>query len=104
MPGQNLTEFWFTMDDATKHYYVSRIVDICKELAPWKGNSIKGVDGKELLKRFLLRSQAAPDFTPQNLVKSCQEVGMDCSTCLLVTCPSGLEALSRSILVCVFLW
>ncbi|KAL5337698.1 hypothetical protein BJX70DRAFT_368558 [Aspergillus crustosus] len=40
---------------------------------------LEGVDGKHALEPFLLRNGADEDFRPQNLLKGCRAMGMDCS-------------------------
>lgn len=48
LTDQTLIQAWPTMDEAMKQYHVSRIVNICQELAMWQAKSISGVDGQYL--------------------------------------------------------
>jgi hypothetical protein len=77
------------MDEAMKQYYVSRVTDICKELARWQADSISGVDGQHLSDRFLTRSGLPKDYSPQNLLDNCKDLGMDCSTFVFYHCDLG---------------
>jgi hypothetical protein len=51
--GQTLAKAWPNINEAMKQYYVSRVANICKELAVWQADSISGVDGQYLSDRFL---------------------------------------------------
>ncbi len=48
LPGKTLGEAWPALDETAKQHYVSRIVNICKELALWRAGAVSGVDGKHL--------------------------------------------------------
>lgn len=87
--GQTLIETWPNIDEAMKQHYVSRIADICKELAVWQADSISGVDGQHLSDQYLTRSGLPNDTRPQNLLNNCKELGMDCSTFVFYHCDLG---------------
>ena len=69
LTGQTLSKAWPNMDEAMKQYYVSRVTDICKELAVWQADNISGVDGQHLSDRFLTRFGLPKDYSPQNLLR-----------------------------------
>lgn len=77
--GRTLGEAWPTLDEKWKHHYVSAIAGICKDLACWKGDILGGVDGKQIPEGFLIKYDDEYDYTPENLRKSCETIGMDCS-------------------------
>lgn len=79
MTGQTPIEAWPNMDEAMKQHYVSRVANICKELAVWQADRISVVDGQYLLDGFLIRKGLHKDFSPQNLLINCKDLGMDCS-------------------------
>lgn len=89
LTGHTLTEMWFNMDEAMKQHYVSRVANICKELAVWQADSISGVDGQYLSDRFLTRSGLPEDCSPQNLLNNCKDLGMDCSIFVFYHCDLG---------------
>ncbi|KAG9230586.1 hypothetical protein BJ875DRAFT_507203 [Amylocarpus encephaloides] len=65
--GQTLSKVWPTMYEATKTNYVFR------------GERICGVDGQNLSDHFLTRLGLSNDCSPQNLLKNCRELGLECS-------------------------
>ena len=77
------------MEEEMKQYYVSRVENICKELAVWKADSISGVDGQYLSDGFLTRKGLPKDFSPRNLPINCKDLGMDCSTFIFYHCDLG---------------
>jgi hypothetical protein len=87
--GQTLAEAWPHMDEPRKQYYVCRVVDVCKELAVWQADYIGGVDGRHLSERYLTRFGQPEDCSPQNLLRNCESLGMDCSTLVLYHCDLG---------------
>lgn len=64
LAGQTLSEAWPTIGEAVKQQYVSRIIDICKELAMWQADSISGVDNQYLSDRYLTRLNLPKDCSP----------------------------------------
>ncbi|APA09042.1 hypothetical protein SS1G_02915 [Sclerotinia sclerotiorum 1980 UF-70] len=102
LADQTLTEAWLIIDETMKQHYVSRIADICKELAVWQGDGIGGVDGKHLSDHFLTQLQLSVDCSPRSLLNSCKEVEMDWSTIIFYHCDLGpgniiVEAVEGSI-------
>ena len=90
VPGQTLNETWFQMDETMKQHCVSRITDICKELAAWQGDCMSGVDGQHLSERYLSGKEQNPrNLSPANLQKHCEEIGMDCSAFVFYHCDLG---------------
>lgn len=89
LTGQTLIEAWPNLDEAMKQHYVSRVVNICKELAVWQADCISGVDGKHLSDRFLTRKGLRKDFSPRNLLINCKDLGMDCSAFIFYHCDLG---------------
>ncbi|GAB1208449.1 hypothetical protein APSETT445_007198 [Aspergillus pseudonomiae] len=69
IPGQLLEEACPTLDETLCQYYISKVADVCNTLAAWKGDSISGVDGHQLLERYLVRgnSKMADALSPQQL-------------------------------------
>lgn len=70
------------MDDTLRQYYIRKVADVCDRLVAWKGNTISGVDGCQLLERYLLKgnSRMADALAPEQLLKNCAEMSMDVST------------------------
>jgi len=89
LTGQTLIEAWPNMDEAMKQHYVSRVANICKELAVWQADGISGVDGQHLSDRFLTRLGLPKDCSPRNLLNNCKDLGMDCSTFVFYHCDLG---------------
>ncbi len=89
LTGQTLAKAWPNIDEAKKQYYVSRVANICKELAVWQADSISGVDGQHLSDRFLTRLRLPKDCSPRNLLNNCKVLGMDCSTFIFYHCDLG---------------
>ncbi|AEO64257.1 uncharacterized protein THITE_2110209 [Thermothielavioides terrestris NRRL 8126] len=89
IPGKTLAEAWPFMDESTKEHYVTRIADICAELAAWTGDGVHGVDGRNLSDLYLTPLRGVEDMSPGNLLKNCVEIGMDCSTFVFYHCDLG---------------
>ncbi|PGH00864.1 hypothetical protein AJ80_09116 [Polytolypa hystricis UAMH7299] len=49
-------------------------------LADWKGHMLSGVDGKNMPEDYLIRTGTVDDFSPANLQKGCEAMGMGCSS------------------------
>ncbi|MCJ1386828.1 hypothetical protein MMC17_009956 [Xylographa soralifera] len=89
LTGLTLTQAWPSMDEAMKQHYVSRVANICKELAGWEADCISGVDGRHLSDRFLTQLKAPSDCSPRNLLNNCKDLGMDCSIFIFYHCDLG---------------
>lgn len=89
LTGQTLIKAWPNMNEEVKQHYVSRVADICNELAVWQADSISGVDGQYLSDRFLTRFALPKDCSPQNLLNNCKDLGMDCSIFIFYHCDLG---------------
>ncbi|TRX91279.1 hypothetical protein FHL15_007884 [Xylaria flabelliformis] len=89
LAGRTLNETWNEMEETARQECVSRIAKICMELATWEGELIGGVDGKQLTDLYLLKSSAKIDFNPDQLLKNCEEIGMDCSSLVFYHCDLG---------------
>ncbi|KAL2362010.1 hypothetical protein RJZ56_005082 [Blastomyces dermatitidis] len=79
IPGRTLMQAWPNLNAYWREYYVKAIMEICKNLADWKGHMLAGVDGKSVPEQYLIKDGAAKDYSPMNLQKACEEIGMDCS-------------------------
>ncbi|CVL09387.1 uncharacterized protein FMAN_15540 [Fusarium mangiferae] len=87
--GDILSSVWSTADEITKQQYVTRVVDICQELAMWHADNICGVDGEHLSDHFLTGYGLLKDCSPANLLRNCKELGMDCSKFHFYHCDLG---------------
>ena len=67
------------MDDNLRQHYIDQVANFCNRLAAWKRDTISGVDGRQLLERYLLKgnSEMADALAPQQLLKKCTEMSMD---------------------------
>jgi thiamine kinase-like enzyme len=80
VPGQTLHKAWRTMDEEARHACVCRVVEICKDLAQLKNDSITGIDGGWYTDQFMTADRAPNmDFRPETLLQNCKYMGMDCS-------------------------
>lgn len=91
VPGHLLEEAWPSMDETLRQYYISKVAGICNHLAAWKGDNISGVDGCQLLERYLVKGNGkmADALSPPQLLKSCTEMSMDVSTLVFYHCDLG---------------
>ncbi|PLB52034.1 hypothetical protein P170DRAFT_433910 [Aspergillus steynii IBT 23096] len=91
VPGQLLEEAWPNMDETLRQYYINKVADVCNHLATWKGEVIGGVDGRQLLERYLVKasSKMADALSPRQLLKNCTEMSMDVSTLVFYHCDLG---------------
>lgn len=91
VPGQLLHEAWPSMDDTLRQHYIRKVADVCDRLTAWKGNTISGVDGHQLLERYFLKgnSKMADNLAPEQLMKNCAEMSMDVSTLVFYHCGLG---------------
>ena len=76
------------MDEPTKQFFVDCIATICESLAAWTGDKISGVDGHQLSDLFLTK-RGSEDCSNENLLRNCQEQGMDCSSLVFYHCDLG---------------
>lgn len=79
VPGQTLAVLWPTMDETARQGCVDRVAAICQSLTAWKGDRISGVDGGQLSDFYMTKNELN-DCSTQNLLRNCQELGMDCSS------------------------
>ncbi|OAQ69813.1 protein kinase-like protein [Pochonia chlamydosporia 170] len=91
VPGQPLDKAWQNLDEAKRQLYVDKVADICNNLAKLKGQRICGVDGHQLLERYLIKGggRNADDLSPENLLQNCTEMGMDVSQLVFHHCDLG---------------
>ncbi|CRL27480.1 Protein kinase-like domain [Penicillium camemberti] len=91
VPGQLLDKAWPDMDEYLRQYYIGKVADVCNDLAVWKGDTISGVDGHQLLERYLVRgnNKMADALSPSQLLKNCTEMSMDVSTLVFYHCDLG---------------
>ena len=61
---------------------MDRVVGICNELAERQADYIVGVDKDQLSDPMLIKLGEEDDFSHENLLKNCTDLGMDCSTFL----------------------
>ncbi|KAI0518403.1 kinase-like domain-containing protein [Xylaria bambusicola] len=87
--GQTLNELWYDMNEPLRQECIRRVARICTELAAWKGKAISGVDGKHLTEYYFARAEGGYDFSSDNLLKNCKEIGMDCSSFVFYHCDLG---------------
>lgn len=81
---------WEDLDESMKQRIAERVSEICGELAvPPESDSITGVDGNSLPELYLSGPGPGKDCSPQNLRKSCLELGMDCSKLVFYHCDLG---------------
>lgn len=70
-----LGEAWPTMDDANKDYCVSRVAEICTQVAVWEiGFTISCIDGLKLSDHFLageIGNVTTNDLSPSKLLENC---------------------------------
>ncbi|KAF2788687.1 hypothetical protein K505DRAFT_394109 [Melanomma pulvis-pyrius CBS 109.77] len=75
--GQTLDKAWPSLSEEWRLYYVNAVVNICKEMAEWKGNNISGVDNQNV-PEYYLQPQGAKNFS--SLQATCEAISIDCST------------------------
>ncbi|KAJ5483165.1 hypothetical protein N7530_002411 [Penicillium desertorum] len=46
------------MDENLRQHYLGKVADLCNCLAAGKGDTISGVDGRQLLERYLLKGNS----------------------------------------------
>lgn len=77
LPGLTLDKAWPSLSEEWKHYYVKAIVDVCQEMAKWKGDRVGGVDKRFVPEFFLVRTPGDDDFS--SVPEGCEAIGMDCT-------------------------
>ncbi|KAF2806043.1 uncharacterized protein BDZ99DRAFT_102759 [Mytilinidion resinicola] len=77
LPGCTLDAAWPSLDQKWRLHYVSAVVNICKEMAGWKGHRLCGADNENIPEYFLVTPRGSDDFSP--LQAGCKAIGMDCS-------------------------
>ncbi|CAG8391192.1 unnamed protein product [Penicillium salamii] len=77
--GRTLGDAWPTLDEKWRHHYMKTIVDVCKFLEKWKSDIPCGVHGNNALEPLLIKYCAEEDYSPGNLQRGCESMGMDCS-------------------------
>ncbi|KAK4043718.1 hypothetical protein C8A01DRAFT_43470 [Parachaetomium inaequale] len=94
VPGQHLDDVWPDLDETLRQHYIAKVADVCDRLAAWKGDIIGGVDGHQLLERYLVKgnsssSKTADALSPQQLLENCTEMAMDVSALVFYHCDLG---------------
>lgn len=79
VPGRTLSDAWSTLDDRWRNYYIGAVVNVCRFLECCEGDTLCGVDGKNVLEPYLIKHEADEDYSPHNLLRGCELMGMDCS-------------------------
>jgi hypothetical protein len=79
VPGRTLNVAWPTLNEHWRRHYVNAVVNVCREMAEWKGHASGGVDGKDIPESYLTKKGAPEDFSSANLQKACEAMGTDCS-------------------------
>lgn len=82
--GRTLSVAWPTLDEKWRYHYMDAIVSICKFLETQESDILSGVDGENVLEPFLVKYEAETDYSqadysPRNLQRACDSMGMDCS-------------------------
>lgn len=90
VPGQTLAVLWPAMDETARQGCVGRVAAICQSLTAWGGDRISGVDGRQLSDFYMAKSETN-DCSTQDLLRNCQELGMDCSSFVFYHCDLGPE-------------
>lgn len=78
VPGRTLDAAWPSLNEYWRRHYVKAVVNVCREMAEWKGHVFGGVDGQNIPERYLLKPSAPEDFSSANLQAACEAMGMDC--------------------------
>ena len=78
LPGKTLDVSWPHLNEFWRRHYVDTVVEICKEMAQWKGTAFGGVDGHNLPEYYLIKHSAPQDFDSTKLNAACEAIGMDC--------------------------
>ncbi|KAF2189929.1 hypothetical protein K469DRAFT_701210 [Zopfia rhizophila CBS 207.26] len=77
LPGRTLDKAWPSLNEQWRLHYVNAVVNICKEMAEWKGHRFGGVDNQNI-PEFYLQPPGTDNFS--SLQATCEAIGMDCSS------------------------
>ncbi|OAL52826.1 hypothetical protein IQ07DRAFT_584844 [Pyrenochaeta sp. DS3sAY3a] len=77
LPGQTLDKAWPNLTERWRMHYVKTVVDICEEMAQWKGHQLGGVDDQDV-PEYYLRTPGTDNFS--SVQATCEALGMDCSS------------------------
>ncbi|KAL9084082.1 MAG: hypothetical protein Q9165_008219 [Trypethelium subeluteriae] len=75
--GRTLDFVWPSLSEYWKRFYVNAVVEICKEMAEWKGVALGGVDGQRIPEYYLVTPSGSDDFG--SIEVGCKALGMDVS-------------------------
>ncbi|KAK0739003.1 hypothetical protein B0T21DRAFT_284472 [Apiosordaria backusii] len=80
--GQTLAAAWPSMDGTLREFFVTRIAEICQQLAEWKRDASQGVGGADggWMEEMYLTTKHNTSLNPQVLAQSCGAMGMDISS------------------------
>lgn len=78
--GRTLDAAWPSLTEYWQRHYVNTAVNVCKEMAEWKGYRFGGVDGQNIPEYYLATPSGSDDFSSVNLEAGCKAMGMDCSS------------------------
>ncbi|KAH8760747.1 hypothetical protein BGZ57DRAFT_582925 [Hyaloscypha finlandica] len=78
--GRTLDAAWPSLNEYWQRHYVNAVVNVCKEMAEWKGHRLGGVDGQNIPEYYLVTPPGGNDFSSVNLEAGCKAMGMDCSS------------------------
>ncbi|KAF2240342.1 hypothetical protein BU26DRAFT_526084 [Trematosphaeria pertusa] len=77
LQGRTLDVAWPTLNTQWRLHYVNTVVDVCKEMAEWKGHRVGGVDNQNTPEYFLVTPRGSDNFN--SVQAGCEAIGMDCS-------------------------
>lgn len=81
------------MNETLREYYIGKVAVVCDYFVAWRGDSIAGVDGKQLLEPYLIKlsnnDKRADAISPEQLLKNCTEMTIDISTFVFAHCDLG---------------
>ncbi|KAJ5574008.1 uncharacterized protein N7459_008435 [Penicillium hispanicum] len=80
VPGRTLAAAWPSLNETWRQRYIHTVVSVCESLQLLESDKLSGVDGKNMPEMYLIADGAKEDFSPGNLQRGCELVGMDCST------------------------
>ncbi|KAJ5543198.1 hypothetical protein N7535_005627 [Penicillium sp. DV-2018c] len=75
VPGRTLADAWPTLDGKWRDHYMNAVVRICEFLASREGDTLCGVDGKNVLEPWLIKYGLEKDYSPYNLQQGCEALG-----------------------------
>ncbi|KAG4429002.1 hypothetical protein IFR05_015512 [Cadophora sp. M221] len=71
---------WPSLNEYWQRHYVNAVVNVCKQMAEWRGHSLGGVDGQNIPEYYLVTPGGSNNFSSVNLEAGCKAMGMDCSS------------------------